>query len=411
MYSQQMVEYRPRTAENLLRQMLQSMPVVMLTGPRSIGKTTLARKFSESELNLDDQQTATYLEQTNYSDLEKLQKPILIDEWQKSPAILSRIKRLVDSDNSAGQFLITGSASSIADEDIWPLVGRSAFLPVRPMSQSELRQSSSEILEAIRSGNPPQSRVVDFGKTQFIDAVAESGYASMIGVDFKLPVYSSLLRAIAENAIASEAKNLGIASNTDKLSEYFSAVSVSSSTLVSEASVLQLAGVSRPSANKYQKALKKLGLIYEVPGFSSNDFSRLKKRSKTMMADTAMMAAINGWHKARVEAKPELLGVLAENFVAQQLMPFVDAEFARLSYLRTDSGDREIDFVLELADSNLIAIEVKASESVSKNDARHIDWFEAQSSQFKLGIVFYLGSEQFPLSNNIWAVPISSLWQ
>lgn len=411
MYSQNVTEIVPRMAQHLLRQMLVSVPVVMLTGPRAIGKSTLARGFSVSELDLDDPQTVSYLEKTNYQELEHLPKPILIDEWQKSPGILNRIKRLVDENPEKGQFLITGSASSVADEEIWPLVGRAAFLSIRPMTQSELRVSSGEVLEAISSGRPPSTRKLQFGREKFIDAVAESGYPSMIGVDYRLPIYSHLLKSIADNAIASEAKSLGLSSNSDKLADYLLAVAATSATLTSDATIFQMAGVSRPSAIKYDLALKKLGLTYEVRAYSNNDFSRLKKRSKTMFADTAMLAAINGWHKQMVLKDLQKLAVLTENFVAQQLISFADQQMAKLSYLRSANGEREIDFILELANGELIPIEVKASERVTASDARHILWFANQSADFRFGMVIYLGKEQFELAENVFAIPMSALWE
>jgi predicted AAA+ superfamily ATPase len=411
MYSQNVIDYRPRMAQELLQQMLQSAPVIMFTGPRSIGKSTLARKYANSELDLDNPQTVRYLEQSNYQELENLPRPVLIDEWQNSPNILSKIKRIVDHDQSKGQFLITGSASSVADQEIWPLVGRAAFLPIRPMTQSELRVTEGQILSAIRGVAEIENRTLEFTRDDFIDAVAESGYPSMIGVDFRLPIYSHLLRSIADNAIASEAKSLGINSNSDKLSDYLLAIAATSATLANESTVYQMAGVSRPSALKYDLALRKLGLTYQIPAFASSNFSRLKKRSKTIFADTAMLASINGWHKQMALRDPQILAVLAENFLAQQMMSFADQTFSKLSYLRTANGDREIDFILETQEGDLIPIEVKASQKVTAPDARHIKWFAEQSSQFKFGMVVYLGQEQFELQKDIYAVPISALWQ
>lgn len=410
MYSQAMVEILPRQASGLLTQMLESMPVVMLAGPRSIGKSTLAREFAATEIDLDNPNTVARLEASDYQELESIEKPVLIDEWQKAPRVLSVIKRIADKSNQKGLFIVTGSASSVADEDIWPLVGRAGFLNVRPMTQSELRGTSSGLIADLFDGKPPETKQIDYDRESFIDAIAESGYPSMIGVDFKLPIYSELLVSIANNALATEAKSLGLQGYANKLSDYLKAVSISSAQLASEQTILESAGVSRPSAIKYDLALRKLGLSYQLPAFSNNDFSRLKKRPKTLMADTAMMAAINGWHKQLVLNKNELLGHLAENFVAQQLMPAVDLNFAKLSYLRTGSGDKEIDFLLETK-TGVIPIEVKAKETVSITDAKHIQWFAETSKDFQFGILFYLGNSQFELAKDIYAVPIGSLWQ
>ena len=410
MYSQAMVNILPRQAEQLLAQMLESMPAVMLSGPRAIGKSTLARRFSASELDLDDNSTLQRLEATNYAELDQMPKPVLIDEWQKSPKILSAVKRISDTSNQKGLFVITGSASSVIDEDVWPLVGRAAFLNIRPMTQAELNDSRTPFSERLFLALAPGADSFDFSREQFIDCVAQSGYPSLIGVDFKLPIYAQLLTSIANNAIASESVSLGLQGYANKLTDFLKAVSLASGSLTTEQTILEVASVSRPSAIKYDLALRKLGLTYQIPAFSHNDFSRLKKRHKTLMADTALMAALNGWHKAMVLDKPELLGALAETFVAQQLMPMVDSSFAKLSYFRTSAGDREIDFMLELSEG-LIPIEVKAREAVYPRDAKHIQWFAKSSKDFKFGAVFYLGSELYELAKDIYAVPIASLWK
>lgn len=111
-----------------------------------------------------------------------------------------------------------------------------------------------------------------------------------------------------------------------------------------------------------------------------------------------------------VETDSQKLAVLAENFLAQQLIAFADQEMAKLSYLRSANGEREIDFILEMPEG-IIPIEVKASEKVSVSDARHIVWFASQTTKFQFGMVVYLGKEQFQLAENVFAVPMAALWQ
>src|SRR5262245_58549853 len=135
----------PRFVDALLQEALQDTPVVFLTGPRQVGKTTLVRTFVKQRegstyLTLDDATTRAAATGDPEGFLAGLgESLVIIDEVQRAPALFLPLKASVDRDRRPGRLLLTGSADVAGWSDLASaLVGRMQALPLWPLSQSEL---------------------------------------------------------------------------------------------------------------------------------------------------------------------------------------------------------------------------------------------------------------------------------
>ncbi len=114
-----------------------------------------------------------------------------------------------------------------------------------------------------------------------------------------------------------------------------------------------------------------------------------------------------------IARKRDLYGQVVENFVATELLKLLSFSEVRanLLHFRT-SDDKEVDFVLEQPDGTIAAIEVKAAERVDTNDFKGLKVLEELSgSDFICGVVLYTGRDFVPFGHNLFAVPITALWQ
>ena len=119
----------PRLVDGPLADLFAQLPALLIVGPRATGKTTSARRFAATVVRLDVPAEAAAFRFDADAALRTMPRPVLLDEWQEVPELMGAVRRAVDEDSSAGQFLLTGSARARRESDAW--VGD------RPSGQSE----------------------------------------------------------------------------------------------------------------------------------------------------------------------------------------------------------------------------------------------------------------------------------
>lgn len=134
--------YQARAVDSTLAEILTTHPAVWVTGPRACGKSTTARQFAKTLIQLDRPAVAAGFEADADAALRGLAEPVLLDEWQVVPSVMGAIKRAVDGNATPGRFLITGSVRAALDAETWPGTGRLIHLPMWGMTQGEIDGTS-----------------------------------------------------------------------------------------------------------------------------------------------------------------------------------------------------------------------------------------------------------------------------
>ncbi len=152
-------------------------------------------------------------------------------------------------------------------------------------------------------------------------------------------------------------------------------------------------------------------LLHVVPAWRPGIGNREIHAPKVYFADSGLLASTLGADERRVAADDQFTGRLFENFVAMEIARHVDwAETVVTQYHYRDRGD-EVDIVLEANSGEIVAIEVKASATVGRRDARVLEKLRnACGERFRVGIVIHTGARTLPLGDRLWAVPVSGLW-
>ncbi|MGH2644484.1 MAG: DUF4143 domain-containing protein, partial [Chitinophagaceae bacterium] len=184
--------------------------------------------------------------------------------------------------------------------------------------------------------------------------------------------------------------------------------------LINDADISRDAGLNAVTGKFYRNILKMMFLNFDIPSWHKNIGKRLVKSSKGYLIDTMLLCHILGMEIDELSKnKTELFGHVLENYVANELVKQISYHPAHpmLFHFRTNDG-KEVDFILELPDGSLFAIEVKRSETVSSADFKGIETFASFTKKnFKGGIILYSGNSVAPFGKNFWAVPLSILWQ
>ena len=336
--------------------------------------------------------------------------PMVIDEIQKAPDLLSEIKLVVDKNRVPGQYVVTGSSDIYsAPETKESLAGRVKDIRMRTFTQGELRGGKPNFLARLFNMDFA-TRYEECDKHAVLDLALRGGYPECISLspadrrDWAIDYIKTLLsRDIRDDEHIRRER---------ALRDLLKATAAWSARFLDTDKLTAACGLSRPTYVEYLGALERYYLCERVEAWTNTDYARVGKRPKTYMCDTGLMAAVLNWRMKDIELDTDRVGKLIETFVFTELAAQVDLSSCSL-YQYRDNDKREIDFIIENEDGDLIGIEVKAGAGVGKDDFKHIKWFGdnlAMGRKFT-GIVLYAGDRTLSFGEGMTAVPIASLWQ
>ena len=405
--------YKTRLMEPLIAELLSELPALMLVGPRATGKTTTALRHAARVVRLDRADEAASFRANPDAALRDLPEPVLLDEWQAVPEVLGAVKRAVDSDSRPGRFLLTGSVRADLDTETWPGTGRVVRVAMYPLTIAEQTGNVTQpLVDRLVAGQELVAAPDTPDLPGYIDLALRGGFpeAALVLSD---RVRERWLEGYVDQLLTRDALTLNGSRDPTRLGRYFEAYALNSAGLAEHKTIYDAAGINRKTALAYERLLKNLMIVDQLPAWTSNRLKRLVLSSKRYLIDSALLGGVLGVDTATVLRDGKLLGRLLETFVTAQLRAEATVASARprLYHLRSEQGRIEIDIVAELRGQRIIGVEVKAGSAPSGQDARHLGWLRDNlGDRFVAGVVLHTGPATYPLGSRIVAAPISTLW-
>jgi predicted AAA+ superfamily ATPase len=405
----------PRYVRARIVEALGDTRVVMVMGARQVGKSTLTRSIAEREhpadiLTLDDRTTRLAANEDPTAFVGGLRRPALIDEVQRAPDLLLAIKESVDRDPRPGRFLLTGSANILTAPKIAEaLTGRMEIVQLWPLAQVELAEGQTNLVDALFAGDPPRIDDAPVGRDVFAERVARGGYPEARGRNGRRRSrwFESYLRTTFDRDL----RDISDARRLDEMPRLLRLLATQAANLFSARNVAGRLALDHKTVASYAELLETVFLIRRVPAWRPGLGSREVQTPKVYVVDTGLLAYLLGADDERVAADDQIRGKALENFVAMELFKQTGwAETEARQYHYRDGRD-EIDIVLESASGQLVAVEIKAAATVDPADYRSLSKLrDSRGSSFVAGAVLYAGPRTTPLSDRIWAIPLSALW-
>lgn len=395
--------YLDRHSDAGLQRALGAAPIVVVDGPRGVGKTTSSLRVANAVVALPRDQGRLAADAEGL--LSALQGPVLIDEWQLAGTdLLWTLKRLVDERPGPGRFLLAGSTEPATYGPTYPLTGRAVPLVMRPMTVAELQGTgaATTLVERLVAGERPEP-TSGSRSTFTLDLLGRPGFPGARG----MPEPALFLEGYAA-LVAQRAGEEG--RDATRLMQTMRVLATLEGQAVPDQRVWEAADINKATWKAYEDLLARTHLSVPVPALTSNRLKRLTTYPKRFLADTALALALAGVDVDDLRADPTLAGPYLESFVAQQLRPQVDRAGGAIAHVRTGAGQREIDVVIEVA-GRVHAFEVKYGPNPKPADARHLGWLRDDlGDRFATGHVIHTGGDVYSLGERIWALPIDHLW-
>lgn len=406
----------PRHLEPRLRTALRDTPVVMLTGARQSGKSTLALKIAaEASLpyvTLDD---ATTLAATRDAAafLQGLGERAVIDEVQRAPWLLPAIKVAVDRARRPGRFLLTGSANVLLVPKVSEsLAGRMEILRLWPLSQGEILGIRERFLEALFEKRQPALPPTKTREQDIESVVARGGYPELVARD-SATRREAWLSAYVTTLIERDVRDLANIEGLSDLPRVLGLLAARTGALLNVAEVSRDSGVAHTTLKRYLALLEAAYIVAPLSAWSRNVGKRLIKAPKLYFPDSAVAAYLARASAEDLRADRGMLGPLLENFALGELRKQADwaKRAVEIHYFRT-AGGQEVDFVLEHRDGRVAGVEVKAARSLSGSEFAGLRTLAAAiGDKFVRGVVLYLGDRALQFGDRLWAMPVSALWR
>ena len=403
----------PRFIEDRIHEALTNTRVVLVSGPRQSGKTTLARRIAARKipfLTLDDKTTLDAASADPVGFVRGLDRAV-IDEIQRVPDLLLAIKTGVDADLRPGRFLLTGSANlmtvpRVADS----LAGGMTVARLLPLAQAELQGKPSGFLERVFRGRVPEIADVVVGD-DLIERVLAGGYPEALTRSrwsSRQDWYLDYIAAIVQGDV----RDIAQFEKLPLMPKLLRVLAEHSGQLLNYSGFGAPLGMNHPTTRRYAGVFESLCLLHSLQPWYSNTLKRLTKTPKLHFLDSGLLAALKDITPDRLRRDKSPFGPVLKTFVLAELLKLASWSLDRYEFSHfRDKERKEVDIVIEDRRGRVVGIEVKASATVTRGDFAGIRRLsEACGDRFTLGLVLHDHERIVPFGERLLAAPISALW-
>jgi len=409
-----MIKLYPRWQMATINQLMLERRVLLLSGVRQCGKTTLAHQLESEETEyrtLDDGTLREAAENDPQGFIKRNVKTLIIDEAQRVPPLLSAIKKAVDEDISPGQYLLTGSTNIRSLPTVSEsLAGRIAKIRLRPLAQGEIERIAPSFFDSAFNQSFSSSNT-NYDRDAILEIAFRGGFSEpmLLQDRGRKRWHTDYVNAILERDL----KEIARIHRKDAMRELVHTLAAWSGKFMDLSAIGSGLSIRRSTIESYINALETLYLVERLYPWTKTDYARVGKQSRLFMVDSGLMTSLLSWNMDQVRLDPDRSGKLIETFAFNEIIAQIDANDGRYELFHyRDREKREIDFLIEREDDALLGIEIKAGSAVTKGDFTHLRWFQKNlaKKQLFIGIILYTGEHPASFGNNLWAVPFDFLW-
>ena len=403
------MNYIKRWIEPKIKETLRANPVIILTGPRQVGKSTLL-EFADflkgwKYITLDDPDA---LEQAREDSKGLLweDRPTIIDEVQRCPELLIAIKYIVDKSRRKRKFILSGSGNvSLRQSPRESLAGRATYINLTGFALRERDASLHEkgALDYIFNDQVIPNKEFKIKKEIYSD-VWKGGLPNIL-LASSTKIVLNRMNSYVDTYIQRDIQDLVKIRHPQRFRTLMEILAKSTGWESVQTELSKECGEERSNVSRYISLLKETKLLYELKGYARKKESAYKQ-SKYYWFDSGVACFLSGIYSSKDLMNPKNKGRFLENYILQQLVSWASLQLITpdIYYWKRKSQDFEVDFIIKNCNKT-VGVEVKSAKEVSFKDTKSMREFLNSHQEAKCGIIVYSGNKVFPIASNIWAVP------
>lgn len=404
------MNYISRNLEKVVSEVTKEYPVVLVTGPRQVGKTTMLQKLMENTnrgyVTLDDLNERNIAKNDPELFLQLHKPPVLIDEVQYAPELFTYIKIHVDKSHEPGAFWLTGSQIFKLMRGVQEsLAGRVAVLSLTSLSQAEINGVDTEpfIIDMEKLQNREKGREPVDTRGIFERIYRGSMPAIISGVNSNSQIfYSSYLSTYIERDV----RELSETIDSLKFLHFITAVAARCGQMLNMADIARDADINQKQAKDWLGILETLGIIFYLHSYSNNLLKRLVKTPKLYFYDTGLVCYLTKWSSPETLESGAMNGAILENYVVAEIMKtYLNSGKEPFMYYYRDKDAKEIDIVIE-HDGVLNPIEIKKTSNPGTELTKVFALLDRSSTPRSKGAVICMKPGLSAIDRENFIVPI-----
>lgn len=420
------MSYIKRAAEETIKKTSKMFPVLLVTGPRQVGKTTILKKLAEEEkssgiirkyVTLDDPDVRNLAKNDPGLFMQRYTPPILIDEIQYATELLPYIKISVDSNHSKGAFWLTGSqAFKLMQNVSESLAGRIGIINLLGLSDAEIYGYDSnsfstdpQFLLSILATRKPRD-INEVYKRIFKGSMPELYADDFID-------WETYYRSYVDTYLQRDIRDLAQVGDAMQFYNFMIAVAAQTSKPVIYEELAKTVGVSSPTAKKWLSLLISSNIVALVQPYHNNALKRVLKTPQIHFLDTGLAAYLLKWGNPEALERGAMSGAFFESYIFSEIYKsYINAGKEPPLYYYRDKDKKEID-ILIYQNGTIYPIEVKKAVSPGKeaiknfkvlapiSDSSLFNGIEALKTNIGTGAVICMANDLLPINENNWYVP------
>lgn len=405
--------YIQRTLEAYLKQIDTQFPVLMITGPRQVGKTTILQHLSKSKrtyITLDDPVVLQLAREEPALFLQRYTPPVLIDEIQYAPELLPYIKMQSDLTHQTGDFWLTGS------QRFQLMRGVSESLAGRVGIVNLLGLSLKEIQKQPQTAQPflPIEQQLDLRKQVSPALSLHDVYQIIWRGSFPAIWVSSVDRDLfygsyVQTYLQRDVRDLANIGDSHTFMKFLRAAAARTGQLLNMSDMARDVGVTPATAKNWLSVLEASGIIYLLEPYHNNVTSRLVKAPKLYFLDTGLCAYLTEWSSSETLEAGAMSGAILETFILVEILKsyWHNGKRAPIYYYR-DKDKKEIDLLI-VQDDIIYPLEFKKTGNPDKEMIKHFEVLKKFGKQIGSGGLICLVKSIMPITENVMAIPVGLL--